>query len=647
MTLFSSLRGGGPRGPTPPDEKEHDSDATGNGDDDVDVDVGTGAASSSSSGAGSISSTQPQRTPLLLDHREAGNGTFSLRIKLNDGKSTVDFPLDGVPPGATVKWLKDRILALHGEGGAGNGVPGGSGGLGSPSNGGGGGCSSLRSARGHGSGGGGGKSGGRGRYLRLIVRGRMLAPDASPLDSFPVAADNVVHAVLAREGARGGQQARMLRRMNHRSPSGAGLAGAGGGGGGGGGGGVATASGPGSGSNALDRAWRRIGIDSNGVVIAPAEDEDATSDDESDDEEEDEDDFEDAHGEIDLEAGGRGGPGGGERRPSSRRGGIEEGSGGQRRRRRRRRERRGFDRLRATGMTRSEVTAIRLYFARSVDRYIERRRVMIRASRRLRESLRGIVDGGGSSLRPRSDTSGSGGSSNSLLAEDPDSASGAQGGAGADGDNANGATGGSGGGSGSGNSSEGGRGEGDGEGPGEGEEILLDRRRMEDEWMSTQGPYSEFRLNLNTSNPLLLAAITGGGGGNAATTLPPGLGGGGADAGLFFRSRNPGLLPGSDPEDEEDGGGLFDDGGYPSRIPGGARGPHWYRHLGPLPPAGTDKDFVWGFILGFFVGFIMLFWVWMPTVPHKQKVGIISGISFQLGLNALRKSGRSEGDAVI
>ncbi len=61
--------------------------------------------------------------------------------------------------------------------------------------------------------------------------------------------------------------------------------------------------------------------------------------------------------------------------------------------------------------------------------------------------------------------------------------------------------------------------------------------------------------------------------------------------------------------------------------------------MGPLPSVGTDKDFVWGFLLGFFVGFIMLFWVWMPTVPHKQKIGIICGISFQLALNLLRKSG--------
>jgi DUF2407 C-terminal domain len=51
---------------------------------------------------------------------------------------------------------------------------------------------------------------------------------------------------------------------------------------------------------------------------------------------------------------------------------------------------------------------------------------------------------------------------------------------------------------------------------------------------------------------------------------------------------------------------------------------------------GTDRDFLWGFLLGFFVGFLMLVWVWMPTVPHKQKLGILTGISFQLAMNFLK-----------
>ena len=45
---------------------------------------------------------------------------------------------------------------------------------------------------------------------------------------------------------------------------------------------------------------------------------------------------------------------------------------------------------------------------------------------------------------------------------------------------------------------------------------------------------------------------------------------------------------------------------------------------------GTPRDFVWGFILGFFVGFFLLFWVWMPTVSHRQKLGILAGIGVQL-----------------
>jgi len=166
--------------------------------------------------------------------------------------------------------------------------------------------------------------------------------------------------------------------------------------------------------------------------------------------------------------------------------------------------------------------------------------------------------------------------------------------------------------------------------PGEGEEILNDRLRMEDEWMSTQGPYSEFRMNLNTSNPLLLAAISGGG---ATGVLPGSTMPATTPGGLFFRNRPspPSLM---DDDDEEMLGAFTSTGTFIRNA--GANG-SFHPFLGPLPSAGTDKDFIWGFILGFFVGFIMLFWVWMPTVPHKQKIGIICGISLQLGLNLLRR----------
>ena len=324
-----------------------------------------------------------------------------------------------------------------------------------------------------------------------------------------------------------------------------------------------------------------------------------------------------------------------------------------------------------TGMTRDEVTAIRLYFARSVDRYIERRRVMIRASQRLRNSLNGIVGGGGgdtgasTSTRDRSNTGES--SSNSLLDtdesndDDDDNNSNSNEGnnvanaaANSSNNNNNNRDGGNN------NTAEGSNNESsttpttsttNNNNNNEGEEILNDRLRMEDEWMSTQGPYSEFRMNLNTSNPLLLAAISGGGAAAGLTSLPATTGGSSANpldrtpAGMFFRSRmRGGDGTGGDDDDESDmfgGGGAFTANGEFVRG-GGQNGGAFNPFLGPLPSAGTDKDFVWGFILGFFVGFIMLFWVWMPTVPHKQKIGIISGISFQLGLNLLRKSSENE-----
>jgi hypothetical protein len=180
---------------------------------------------------------------------------------------------------------------------------------------------------------------------------------------------------------------------------------------------------------------------------------------------------------------------------------------------------------------------------------------------------------------------------------------------------------------------------------------------MEDEWMSTQGPYSEFRLNLNTSNPLLLAAISGGAANasqdaTATMRLNAAMGmnsNGGGRGGLFFRRAAAAVNAAAvalEVDDDDDGEGGEEDedddlmfGG--TLNPNGTYVPRTGIHpmyMGPLPSAGTEKDFVWGFILGFFVGFIMLFWVWMPTVTHKQKVGIILGICFQLGMNLILKN---------
>lgn len=32
---------------------------------------------------------------------------------------------------------------------------------------------------------------------------------------------------------------------------------------------------------------------------------------------------------------------------------------------------------------------------------------------------------------------------------------------------------------------------------------------------------------------------------------------------------------------------------------------------------------------------MMMFWVWMPTVPHRQKLGILTGICFHMGVNII------------
>ncbi|CAB9500234.1 DUF2407 ubiquitin-like domain [Seminavis robusta] len=236
------------------------------------------------------------------------------------------------------------------------------------------------------------------RYLRLICKGRLLAPDTSALREFSVRNGDVLHAVLAAAGVRGGQQAALAR--------------------------------------GISRRYRGTGVGAGGRAVragADSDDDDDNNNGDSADEEEG-------------------------------------------------RERIGFDRLRSTGLSRSEIAAIRSYFSRNVDRYVQAH---------------------------------------------PEVAS-------------------------------------------EANESDNRRRRLlqEDAWMQAQGPTSEFRFNLNQNNPF-----------------------------LRFSSDTP----------------LF-----------------------RATTVGTDRDFLWGFLLGFFVGFLMLVWVWMPTVPHKQKLGILTGISFQLAMNFMK-----------
>lgn len=112
---------------------------------------------------------------------------------------------------------------------------------------------------------------------------------------------------------------------------------------------------------------------------------------------------------------------------------------------------------------------------------------------------------------------------------------------------------------------------------------------LEDDWMALQGPTSEFRLNLNQNTLMRFASMANGNSNNNSNLVNPAL---------FQRSTT----------------------------------------------LGSDRDFMWGFMLGFFVGFVMLIWVWMPTIPHKQKLGILTGISFQLALNVVQEEQQDEFD---
>ena len=331
------------------------------------------------------------------------------------------------------------------------------------------------------------------RYVRLICKGRLLAPDSGIISDYSIGHGDVVHAVLAADGVRGGQQAALAHSRvahgrycnddrgsssssNEQSSSPLFYA--------------RTVLGRSSGTSGSSRGGRTSMVIGPGgrVIRVPGgyvdgDDDESVSGDDPD-------------WSSDEENG--------------------------RRRRQRREERRGFDRLRATsGLSRAEITAIRSYFSRHVERYVTQN-----PNRHADES----------DLRRR-------------------------------------------------------------------------RELYEEDWMSVQGPMSEFRFNLNQTSLLRFSpgvdgGITGAGGGaiGPGPTLVAGLADG-TPNGLPFRSAN----------------------------------------TSNSVVVGTDRDFMWGFMLGFFVGFVMLVWVWMPTVPHKQKLGILTGICFQLALNVLQQD-REEDD---
>lgn len=273
-----------------------------------------------------------------------------------------------------------------------------------------------------------------GRYIRLIYSGRLLAPDDAPIDNFKLQDGSVIHVVVAAAGVRGGQQAELSRPERLREEM------------------RRRRNRRRNGSRGF-LSLRGAGVGEDGLIVSRGRGRgrrgDIDQDSDGDDDE-------------DLEAGV---------------------------------ERLGFDRLRADGLTRSEISALRVYFSSQIDRFMEQRRA-------LRDNSAGVQGG-----NHNNDQRHAHGGNNDDEEEDEDL---------------------------------------------DPEATARNiRLRMEDEWMETQGPNSEFRLNLNANNPLIQRRL--------------------------YMNSSSARATGMDP-----------------------------MYTGPL---GTDRDFIWGFVLGYFIGFMMMFWV--------------------------------------
>lgn len=147
--------------------------------------------------------------------------------------------------------------------------------------------------------------------------------------------------------------------------------------------------------------------------------------------------------------------------------------------------------------------------------------------------------------------------------------------------------------------------------------------------MNAQSPLSEFRLNLNV--PM---AATANRSPRMSLPLPPvTVDSAAASAGLrglpSFRNRA--------------GHRINANSGTSSGAATMIRRSGILSSSGTPPPTsiwnmGTDREFVYGFLLGTTVGSWMLLWVWIPTVSYKQKLGILVGYSFHLTMLVLQKS---------
>ena len=220
-------------------------------------------------------------------------------------------------------------------------------------------------------------------------------------------------------------------------------------------------------------------------------------------------------------------------------------------------------------------------------------------------------------------------------------------------------------------------------------DTLRLRRLQEEAWMNVQGPYSEFRYNINA--PLLHLQQRVGGARthqrsgnrndiiNGETTsvvspllalpLPPSLattdnnsnnghrrnhnnhlsdaGASTTTASLTRVIRN--RVTSGSPDAVtmyRRAAGRHASGRPGSTIlplhNGGSNSPGSGNHHAMPTSLGSDRDFLYGVIFGSMVGSGMLLWIWIPTVSYKQKLGILLGYALHITMNMIHKSFRSD-----
>lgn len=60
-----------------------------------------------------------------------------------------------------------------------------------------------------------------------------------------------------------------------------------------------------------------------------------------------------------------------------------------------------------------------------------------------------------------------------------------------------------------------------------------------------------------------------------------------------------------------------------------------------LADLGTPREFLWGFVMGFALGFIMLLYLWERSVSHRTKMGILAGATAQLFVKYVHSAARA------